>query len=125
MIFNFVSVSGEWSCWTDFGECSVTCGEGVRKRKRNCVIKDALADGCDGPSESIEPCYVPCHSTDVGWEDWSEWSDCNKDNQKRRSRKCTMEQCFGPDVESVSCSETNKIGKHLNCTVILYNCNAF
>jgi len=105
---------GEWSCWTDFSECSVTCGEGVRKRSRNCMLKGVLVDGCEGASESIEPCYVPCQNMDTGWEDWSGWSACDKDNLKHRTRRCTMGQCLGPEVDSVSCFETNQIGKY-NC----------
>lgn len=111
-VFTKTFVSGEWSCWTDFSECSVTCGEGVRKRTRNCVLQGMLADGCEGPSESLEPCYVPCQNTDTGWEGWTDWSACDKDSQKRRTRKCTVERCVGPEVESVPCFETNRIGKH-------------
>lgn len=102
---------GEWSCWTDFDECSVTCGEGVRKRTRDCMMKGMVAEGCEGPSESLEPCYMPCPNTDMGWDAWSEWSACDKDDQKHRTRRCTLERCLGPEVESVSCLETNRIGK--------------
>lgn len=110
IIFYFYFL-GEWSCWTDFSECSVTCGEGVRKRTRNCMLQGIQAEGCEGPSESLEPCYVPCQNMDMGWEVWSEWSDCDKDSQKHRSRRCTLERCLGPEVESVPCFETNRIGK--------------
>lgn len=104
---------GEWSCWTDFGECSVAtgCGEGVRKRARTCSLKGAPADGCDGPSESLEPCYVPCRNVDAGgWDDWSEWSACDRDNRKYRTRRCALERCpTGLDVETASCFEANNI----------------
>jgi chondroitin sulfate proteoglycan 4 len=108
-----VVVSGEWSCWTDFGECSVTCGEGVRKRTRSCMLKGMNAEGCEGPSESHEQCFVPCQSMqNLGWDDWSEWSTCDKDNLKHRTRRCTVEHCPGPADESRPCFETNEIGKH-------------
>lgn len=112
LIRNF-RLSGEWSCWTDFGECSVTCGEGVRKRTRNCMLKGVLAEGCEGPSESLEPCYVPCQNTDIGWEAWSDWSVCDKDNRQQRTRRCSSleQRCLGPEIESVPCFETNRIGK--------------
>lgn len=107
--FTGAIIAGVWSCWTDFGECSVTCGEGVRKRTRNCTLAD---DGCEGPSESLEPCYVPCQNVDAGWESWSDWSACDhQHNRRQRTRRCTLERCLGPDVESVPCFETNRIGK--------------
>lgn len=109
-----IYVLGEWSCWTDFSECSVTCGEGMRKRTRNCMLKGMIADGCEGPSESVESCYVPCQNKDISLEDWSEWSSCDKNNQMHRTRRCTLEHCSGPEVEYVSCFEdnNNRIGKH-------------
>ena len=27
---------GEWSCWTDFSQCSKTCGVGFHYRQRHC-----------------------------------------------------------------------------------------
>lgn len=71
-----------------------------------------IADGCEGPSESLEPCYVPCQNIDMGWENWSEWSVCDKNNQKQRTRRCALESCVGPEIEYVSCFEANRIGKH-------------
>lgn len=84
----------------------------MRRRTRNCMLNDMLADGCDGPSESLEPCYVPCQNIDMGWENWSEWSGCDENNKKQRTRRCAMENCVGPEIESVSCFETNRVGEH-------------
>lgn len=77
------------------------------------MLKGVISDGCEGPSESLEPCYIPCQNKDMmGLEEWSEWSPCDKDNQMHRTRRCTLERCLGPEVESVPCFDANrKIGK--------------
>ncbi|XP_060837417.1 semaphorin-5A isoform X2 [Rhopalosiphum padi] len=116
---NTQECKGEWSCWTDFNECSVTCGEGVRTRSRKCIQKGTSTEGCDGPYESQEPCYVPCHDMDLGWEDWSEWSVCDKDNLKHRTRKCTFDHCLGPDIESIPCFEKNGVVSSSGSTLLV------
>ncbi len=38
-------VDGDWTDWEDWGSCSVTCGEGFKKRTRECYFKDPSCRG--------------------------------------------------------------------------------
>lgn len=54
--------SGEWSCWTDWSECSVSCGVGYKQRSRQCMVpnnKGLEGSGCEGSALSQEPCEMP------------------------------------------------------------------
>ena len=58
------SVDCHWSHWT-VGECTVTCGKGVRKYVR-IEHQKALFGGipCKGQSNRTEPCtYIACPGT--------------------------------------------------------------
>ncbi|KAK7454681.1 hypothetical protein BaRGS_00039564, partial [Batillaria attramentaria] len=44
---NQCPVDGGWSCWTDWGPCSVTCGEGTRTRTRTCDNPPPSNGGAD------------------------------------------------------------------------------
>lgn len=53
---------GEWSCWTDWTECSVSCGIGYKQRSRQCVVvnnKGVEGSGCEGSALAQEPCEMP------------------------------------------------------------------
>lgn len=56
---------GEWSCWTDWSPCSVTCGLGVETRTRECRnpgSMDTAGAGCEGSSMDQRPCEMTsCH----------------------------------------------------------------
>ncbi|XP_062474901.1 thrombospondin type-1 domain-containing protein 1 [Pezoporus occidentalis] len=50
-----------WSLWQPWSPCSVTCGDGVRQRFRECITSSSAKSGCAGsPSEtslcSLEEC---------------------------------------------------------------------
>ena len=59
----YLTVDGQWSDWTNWGDCSVTCGGGKRKRNRTCTSPPPQNGGqkCPGPSEEEEACNEqPC-----------------------------------------------------------------
>mmetsp|Transcript_23708 Transcript_23708/g.50644 ORF Transcript_23708/g.50644 Transcript_23708/m.50644 type:complete len:1561 (+) Transcript_23708:103-4785(+) len=69
----------EWSNW---GECSVSCGGGYRKRARELTqLPDVGGQTCSGEVlEQIDPCGLSdCNMTciDGTWGDWSAWAPCS------------------------------------------------
>jgi len=118
---NEQACQGEWGEWSDFTECSATCGEGVQTRSRSCSgdLGCLLSDGSGnlGKEESEtkvcsnKPCQV-----DGGYSEWSLPSECSVtcgDGVRTRQRTCTNpapknggKDCtdLGPDVEFVPCN---------------------
>ncbi|XP_032379213.1 spondin-1 [Etheostoma spectabile] len=90
------------SPWSDWSECSVTCGQGLQTRQR--MLKSDPA-GCTEELEQTEKCMLPECSIDCMVSEWSEWSQCNKSCGKGhtiRTRMVKLEPQFGGSV----CPET-------------------
>ncbi|ETN86753.1 thrombospondin type 1 domain protein [Necator americanus] len=76
----------EWENWSDWTECSQTCGEGFQSKERSCKkghcpSSDSLRQRRCVPG----PCPV--------WDDWSEWSECSscsRYHMRTRSRQCIL-----------------------------------
>ncbi|XP_015110024.1 semaphorin-5A isoform X1 [Diachasma alloeum] len=101
--------SGEWSCWTDWSECSVSCGVGVRSRWREC-----LRGSCAGPSFARESCEMPSCESLRGWDTWSKWSHCDGEGQQSRRRVCVDSRgggCVGSSRETRDCYEDWETGE--------------
>uniref|UniRef100_A0A8C7YQK0 Spondin-1 n=1 Tax=Oryzias sinensis TaxID=183150 RepID=A0A8C7YQK0_9TELE len=90
--------------WSEWSDCSVTCGKGSRTRQR--MLKSPLELGeCTEDLEQVEKCMLPECPIDCAMSDWTEWSECNKSCGKGhtiRTRVVTMEPQFGGDP----CPET-------------------
>ncbi|XP_020295155.1 semaphorin-5A isoform X2 [Pseudomyrmex gracilis] len=93
---------GQWSCWTDWSDCSVTCGIGVRTRTRECLDPES----CNGPRLVRETCEMPSCESLAGWDTWSHWTACDGDRQQHRNRTCLLNRsgmCQGPTRETRDC----------------------
>ena len=73
-------VHGNWTTWTAWGVCTVTCGGGQQRRFRYCTNPEpsnngraCIGSGIDTQSCNDEPCNV-----DSRWGPWSDWSSCSK-----------------------------------------------
>ena len=59
----FNEVHGNWSLWSEWETCSVTCDGGLQRRLRNCDNPPPAfgGDDCSGESEEIRSCNeIPC-----------------------------------------------------------------
>jgi len=108
-------VDGGWTEWSDFDECSKTCGGGENKRVRSCTNPEPANGGKDCEGEAVEQgeCSTnPC-PVDGGWGDWWKWSDCSKscgEGWVSRERRCDNPEpqhggadCEGEDIQRVQC----------------------
>jgi hypothetical protein len=56
----FVSVDGNWSDWSVFGSCTVSCGGGNQTSHRECNNPAPGFGGkaCEGAALNTQPCNV-------------------------------------------------------------------
>lgn len=109
-------VNGQWSSWTKWSACSVTCKGGVQRRRRSCNNPSPQHGGkdCLGVSMVTRACNVrPC-PVNGQWGSWTKWSACSvtcKGGFQRRRRSCNNPRpqyggkgCFGVSVVTRSCN---------------------
>jgi len=94
---NCPTSTGSWTQWSDWAFCSVTCGNGVKKRTRACP-----AGNCPGTNRETTTCMVStCQVSNAQWGGWGLWSTPNDQKIRRRIRKCYGSgSCPGLEVES-------------------------
>ncbi|KAK2503641.1 hypothetical protein MC885_011633 [Smutsia gigantea] len=47
-----------WGLWQPWSQCSATCGDGVRERRRMCLSSFPSRPGCPGTSSEASPCSL-------------------------------------------------------------------
>ncbi|CAD6189314.1 unnamed protein product [Caenorhabditis auriculariae] len=82
----------EWQEWSNWSECSISCGIGGRQiRKREC----SLPQKCKGKFEDSRECLgIPLECEEYGT--WQEWSKCTKKcgfGVQVRYRQCLSGNC--------------------------------
>ncbi|CAL1547996.1 unnamed protein product [Lymnaea stagnalis] len=108
-------VDGSWSEWSDFSECSTSCGPGVSKRVRTCdsPLPQFGGKNCIGPDINTKKCEIIKCPVDGGWSLWNSWSWCTATcgrGVRERSRTCGSpkpqhggKECDGPLLEQDVC----------------------
>jgi len=93
------------------GECSVSCGGGIRQDTRNVIAhKTGNAVGCP-PLSAASSCNTHKCPIDCRVDSWSEWSECSAEcggGVMERSRQETRKAAFDGEVcpsleEEISC----------------------
>ncbi|CAG2257871.1 HMCN [Mytilus edulis] len=110
------TVNGNWGPWNLYGQCSVTCGEGVETRTRLCNDPAPVGDGapCDGVDTSSASCIngEAC-AVNGNWGPWNLNGHCSVtcgEGVETRTRLCNDPApvgdgapCDGVDTSSASC----------------------
>lgn len=107
-------VDGQLTGWSNWSECSVSCGRGVITRTRDCQSPLYGGSPCIGDVFEDAPCQVGDCDTDGNWSRWGSWESCDKTcggGIRIRRRACDNPAptglgfpCAGSDIESRRCA---------------------
>ncbi|KAK4311029.1 hypothetical protein Pmani_017444 [Petrolisthes manimaculis] len=109
-------IDGKWSAWAGWSVCSVSCGGGVRQKRRVCDNPIPSNGGryCPGSDSLEDYCNLDMCPINGGWSLWSEWGGCTAScggGQRRRFRTCDSpapspdgRACPGPDTHTQACN---------------------
>ena len=108
------SNQGTWNEWSNWTQCSVSCGLGKQQRFRNCSRNgDLSTDGCQGSEVQVKTCYENECPVNGGWSDWSNWTPCSSScgtGGQVKFRFCTNpkpqaggDSCQGKNIMFKSC----------------------
>mmetsp|Transcript_37944 Transcript_37944/g.95288 ORF Transcript_37944/g.95288 Transcript_37944/m.95288 type:complete len:1714 (+) Transcript_37944:79-5220(+) len=99
------------AAWTEWSECSTSCGPGQQMRKRN-VVAEAQAGGvaCELPLRDARACpgdRGTCEVTDCEWDVWSDWSECSSSCGGTGQQTRNKELKHGASVGGQGCEAGN------------------
>lgn len=122
--------------WTNWSECSQTCGIGVRVKTRAVSIDNVIIDNCANLEfESVQPCQISACPINGYFTPWSQWLSCDQPcdgGLKKRNRQCHEPKnngspCTGKFIEVLSCNENPCLpneGCQGNKTLITDSCDS-
>uniref|UniRef100_A0AC35TTE2 Peptidase M12B domain-containing protein n=1 Tax=Rhabditophanes sp. KR3021 TaxID=114890 RepID=A0AC35TTE2_9BILA len=125
-----VDVRGDWSGWSIWSSCTVSCAGGVRQRSRTCSISGR----CEGSAQELSSCNRQAcpviRQTEPAWQEWSSWNQCSSScgrGSQARYRRCTTPQnsiaytCGGESMDIRGCDEIPCKGRKAESKVGLWN----
>lgn len=111
--------NGSWSEWSNWTDCTTTCGNGTKSRHRNCEQFSPGHGGktCTGDVYQRKHCFQQACPSLGEWTEWSHWTDCSTTcdvGQQTRTRFCNGSNCKSTGNERVNHSDiTNKTDKRV------------
>ena len=105
---NLCPIHGGFSEWTEFSECTKSCGNGSQNRTRKCSNPKPQHGGKDcsslGANAEIQQCNTQHCPINGGYTQWTHFSACSRTcgtGKMNRSRYCTNPK---PQYEGSNCS---------------------
>uniref|UniRef100_A0A8C6R5U3 Complement factor properdin n=1 Tax=Nannospalax galili TaxID=1026970 RepID=A0A8C6R5U3_NANGA len=109
--------SPQWSLWSSWAPCSVTCSEGSQLRHRRCVGRGGQCSEKVAPGTlewQLQACEdQPCCPEVGGWSEWEPWGPCSvtcSKGTRTRQRLCDHPvpkcggRCPGEAQQSEACN---------------------
>ncbi|XP_033637175.1 SCO-spondin-like [Asterias rubens] len=84
-------VDGNWTQWSDWKACPVSCGGSTHARNRTCIGPFHGGLPCEGVGVEERDCNPDPCPIDGSWADWADWSECSSScnfGQQFRRRTC-------------------------------------
>ncbi|CAE7263303.1 SSPO [Symbiodinium pilosum] len=107
-------VDCQWSDWSDWHQCSVSCGQGMSNRNRTRLkYEDYGGQACFGTADDEAICDAGACPHDCAYSDWGPWSGCpvtcgNGTRTRARSIHAESEfggkACLGPFTDERRCA---------------------
>ncbi|XP_071168590.1 uncharacterized protein [Mytilus edulis] len=72
-------IDGDWTNWSSWATCTVSCGGGSKGRSRTCTDPTPAHGGsdCSGDGSETETCNTQVCVIDGGWGSWSAYGSCS------------------------------------------------
>jgi len=108
-------IDGQWNPWSEWSDCSKTCGGGTRQSTRSCTEVANGGKPCVGDTVKTETCNDFQCPVDGKWLKWGEWKECSVScggGTRSRDRQCDGpfyggNDCVGKATEEEACGEGN------------------
>ncbi len=96
IFIKMLSLDCDWTEWSGWSDCSITCGfkPGLRSRSRS----QTGSQFCQKSEVGTKPCHKNKCARNCAWASWSSWSRCSQTcgtGTRSRSREVAIEAEFG------------------------------